>query len=47
MTTLSVPKHILDWIDENRGNLSRQAFIIRCISKFKEVSDIARQTNKG
>ena len=38
--TLLIPKHILDWIDSKRGALSRQAYIINCIRKLKEIEEI-------
>jgi len=37
---LLIPKHILDWIDSKRGALSRQAYIINCIRKLKEIEEI-------
>lgn len=37
---LLVPKEMLVWIDENRGPLSRQAFIVRCVYKFMELDQI-------
>lgn len=37
MTKLFIPSDLLKWIDENRGDLSRQAFIIKCIGKVKEI----------
>ena len=40
MTSLIVPRDLLNWIDENRGGLSRQTFIIKCLFKLKEVSEL-------
>lgn len=34
---LLLPREILMWVDENRGDLSRQAFIVKCIIKMKEI----------
>lgn len=36
MTNLILPRYLLKWIDDNRGGLSRQSFIINCIIKVKE-----------
>lgn len=35
---LFLPKHILTWIDSNRGTLSRQAFIVHCLNQIIGVS---------
>lgn len=40
MTNLIVPRELLRWIDENRGELSRQSFMIKCLFKLKEVSEL-------
>ena len=40
MTNLIVPRDLLRWIDENRGSLSRQSYIIECLFKLKEVSEM-------
>lgn len=40
--SLLIPKDLLQWIDENRGELSRQSFIIKCMFKLKEVSDVGK-----
>lgn len=37
-----IPRDLLNWIDESRGELSRQSFIIRCLFKFKEMSQMAK-----
>jgi len=37
--SLIIPRPLLNWIDENRGELSRQTFIVKCLFKLKEVSD--------
>jgi len=34
---LLLPKHVLVWIDSRRGGLSRQAFIVNCLVKIKEI----------
>jgi|JI7StandDraft_1071085.scaffolds.fasta_scaffold00779_8 hypothetical protein len=34
---LLLPKHILVWIDSRRGELSRQAFIVNCLVKLREI----------
>ena len=37
---LYIPKDLLDWLDQNRGALSRQAFIIQCAYKIMEIAKI-------
>lgn len=37
-----IPRDLLTWIDANRGELSRQSFIIRCLFKFKEMSQMTK-----
>jgi hypothetical protein len=34
---LLLPKHVLLWIDIRRGELSRQAFIVNCLVKLREI----------
>lgn len=38
--SLLVPKHILDWLDNKRGSMSRQAYIINCLRKLKEIEEM-------
>jgi hypothetical protein len=38
--SLIIPKHLLAWIDESRGAMSRQAFIIQCLFKLREVIEL-------
>ena len=38
-TVLKFPKHLLDWIDANRAERSRQSFIIQILFKEKELDD--------
>lgn len=40
MTSLMIPRDLLRWIDENRGNLSRQSYMIKCLFKLKEISEM-------
>lgn len=40
--SLIIPRSLLDWIDTNRGELSRQSFIIKCMFKLKEVQDLTK-----
>lgn len=40
--SLIIPRPLLDWIDENRGELSRQSFILKCIFKIKEIQEISK-----
>lgn len=43
---LLVPRDILNWIDENRGPMSRQAFIIRCVGKLMELDQIKEKIKR-
>lgn len=38
--SLILPRPLLEWIDENRGELSRQSFIIKSMFKLKEIADM-------
>lgn len=38
--SLIIPRPLLEWIDSNRGDLSRQSFIIKCMFKLKEINDM-------
>lgn len=40
MTQLTIPFELLKWIDENRGALSRQSFIIKNLFKIKEIKEM-------
>lgn len=42
MTKLIIPRDLLMWIDENRGEMSRQSFILKCVSKVKEVMKMSK-----
>lgn len=37
---LIIPKHLLAWIDESRGQRSRSSFILQCLFKLKEIQDM-------
>jgi len=37
---LLVPKAILEWLDAKRGTMSRQAYIINCLRKLKEIEEM-------
>lgn len=39
---LLLPKHVLVWIDSRRGELSRQAFIVNCLVKLREIEKMQR-----
>lgn len=41
-----VPKDMLAWLDANRGPLSRQAFIVRCVYKIMEIDQIKDQISR-
>jgi hypothetical protein len=38
--SLILPRTLLEWIDENRGEMSRQSFIIKSMFKLKEIADM-------
>lgn len=40
--SLIIPRQLLVWIDENRGELSRQSFILKCMFKLKEIQDMTK-----
>lgn len=39
---LYIPRDLRDWIDTNRGEMSRQAFIIKFMFKLKEMDDMKK-----
>jgi hypothetical protein len=38
--TLLVPRAIIEWLDTRRGTMSRQAYIINCLRKLKEIEEM-------
>jgi len=38
---IKIPAELLAWIDANRGERSRQAFMVKCLAKLKEISDFS------
>lgn len=38
MLNLIIPKLLLEFIDTNRGKMSRALFIIKCVDKVKELN---------
>lgn len=36
MMKMALPKEILEWVDDNRCSISRQAFIISILFKLKQ-----------
>lgn len=38
--SLIIPRPLLDWIDANRGELSRQSYILKCMFKLKELQEM-------
>ena len=40
--SLIIPRPLLNWLDENRGELSRQSFILKCMFKLKEVQEMGK-----
>lgn len=43
---LKVPYEILEWLDQNRGGKSRQAYIVKCLAKLKEIQDFSAAKEK-
>jgi len=43
---LKLPFKVLGWVDENRGPMSRQAFIVQCLVKLIEIGEIKGTTTK-
>lgn len=39
---LIIPREMLNWIDSQRGKLSRQSYILRCMFKLKEMQDMTK-----
>lgn len=39
---LKLPIEILEWLDKNRGGKSRQAYIVKCLAKLKEIQDFSK-----
>lgn len=39
---LILPKHLLDWVDKNRGERSRASYIVQCLFKIKEMSELGK-----
>lgn len=37
---LLIPRDILNWIDEKRGDMSRQSFILSCMRKLLEIDKL-------
>lgn len=40
---LKLPFRVLEWVDANRGRMSRQAFIVQCLVKLMEIHEIKDQ----
>lgn len=39
---LYIPRDLRDWIDAHRGEMSRQAFIIKYMFKVKEMDEMKK-----
>lgn len=39
---LYIPRDLREWIDANRGEMSRQAFIIKFMFKIKEMDEMKK-----
>ena len=39
---LYIPRDLREWIDANRGEMSRQAFIIKFMFKVKEMDEMKK-----
>ena len=42
-----VPRHILEWIDENRGSKSRAAYVVDCVEVVKEMCEKKQADRKA
>jgi len=40
--SLILPRTLLDWIDQNRGEMSRQSYIIKTLFKLKEIAEMTK-----
>ena len=47
MTKLTIPKKMLDWIDDQRGTQSRQVFIIRSMEQQMAATQVATDSHSG
>lgn len=43
---IRLPEELIKWLDSQRGEYSRQVFIIKCLFKLKEVSDFGNVKSK-
>lgn len=41
---LVVPRHLLTWIDENRGSRSREAFVVKMLFTIKDTTGNVDET---
>jgi hypothetical protein len=37
-----IPRNLLEWIDANRGEMSRQLFMIKHLYKIKEIQEMTK-----
>lgn len=44
---IQIPKMLLEWIDDNRGAMSRQTFIIKCIGEKIKTDPNFLESNNG
>ena len=44
---IQIPKMLLEWIDDNRGAMSRQTFIIKCIGEKIKTDPNFLENNNG
>lgn len=47
MTRLMIPKTMLEWIDVQRGALSRQVFILKMIEQNMTATRVATDSHLG
>lgn len=47
MTRLMIPKTMLEWIDVQRGALSRQVFILKMIEQNMTATQVATDSHLG
>lgn len=43
MMNLTIPREILQWVNESRGSTSQQVFIIKCLAKLKEIDEMKKK----
>lgn len=39
-----LPRHLLTWVDDNRGSRSREAFVVQALFKLKDTTGNNNET---